>query len=113
MANSFVSTDCVRASGIRCAADGCDHYSLLNAYREAKARFELESLKADQDAESEFCREHTAALNSFMLTPAASISHLAEKLAIYQAEDLHEWYLAEPMFAMLVADARRLSYAQK
>lgn len=108
MANSFIGADSAPAN-YRIVTGQENYRPILDAFCLAKARFEANCHEDEED--QSLLGTYCDALNCFMLSPAATIDHLAEKLRIFKAEELKSWYIVDAIIASMAADAKRLAEA--
>ncbi|WP_221795674.1 hypothetical protein [Aquisediminimonas sediminicola] len=90
---------------------------LYAAYRYAKAELEMAfynpaTFREDlpQELENRLSAAHSTALNRLLLSPATDLRGLAQKLAVFHEEAIHEgWYKCQEIVAVLALDGHRLA----
>jgi hypothetical protein len=107
MADDALGAESSSANTHRILAGVDSFRPLMDAFGIAKARFEANCYEGDND--ESLWLDYRDSLNALMLSPAASVHHLAEKLRVFQAEGLRTWFVAESLLAAMSADARRLA----
>ena len=91
---------------------------LYAAWRYAKAQWELGDYAPDRPAglpeavADAHCMAASAALNTYLLHPAADLRDLALKLRVFRDEEIWDgWHLAAGIVAVLASDANRLAHS--